>query len=242
MTTPEGIAQLPDSPSDLDKYYGDAPSGVRANMVMTVDGAGAFAGRTKAISNPADQMLLGYLRRRADAVLVGAATVQAELYGPVRLSPEVQQQREDDGYAALPPLVIVTARALLPVTLKVFAGDGPRPIIATLQRSADAATDLRDVADVIVVGDEVIEPARIVDALHERGLHRILCEGGPYLLGTLIEHDLVDDMCLTVSPYLAGSQPTTPQPPSDRVVPTRLALRHVLTHDDLLYLRYARDA
>jgi riboflavin biosynthesis pyrimidine reductase len=56
-----------------------------------------------------------------------------------------------------------------------------------------------------------------------------------------VEYDLIDDMCLTVSPYLAGSQPTTAQPTSVRSAPTHLRLRHVLTLDDLLYLRYSRD-
>jgi riboflavin biosynthesis pyrimidine reductase len=236
-----GVVELPDSPAGLDAYYADAPDGIRANMVTTVDGAGAFAGRTKAISTDADQMLLGYLRRQADAVLVGATTIHAESYGPVHLPDEARTQRVRAGYAATPPLVVVTAHAKLSLTSKIFAGDGPRPIVATLRASADAATELRDVADIVVVGDDVIEPARIIAELRERGLRRVLCEGGPFLLSTLIENDLVDDMCLTLSPYLAGSQPTTPQPASARETPTRLRLRHVLTHDDLLYLRYSRD-
>jgi riboflavin biosynthesis pyrimidine reductase len=73
-------------------------------------------------------------------------------------------------------------------------------------------------------------------------MRRILCEGGPYLLSTLVEHDLVDDMCLTVSPFLAGRQPTTTASKSHLEAPSRLALRHVLTHEDLLYLRYSRAA
>jgi riboflavin biosynthesis pyrimidine reductase len=237
-----GLVELPDSPSGLDAYYADAPDGVRANMVTTVDGAGAFAGRTKAISSDSDQMLLGYLRRQADAVMVGATTIQAEGYGPVHLPDDAQARRVSAGYAATPPLVIVTAHAKLPLTSKIFSGDGPRPIVATLRASAAAAGELREVADVIVVGDNAIEPATIIAALGERGLRRVLCEGGPFLLSTLIEQDLVDDMCLTVSPYLAGSQPTTPQPASARAAPTRLRLRHVLTHDSLLYLRYSRGA
>jgi riboflavin biosynthesis pyrimidine reductase len=240
MATLDGIPLLPESESDLAPYYGDAPSGVRANMVTTVDGAGAFDGRTKAISGDADQVLLAYLRHHADAVLVGAATVQAERYGPVKLSAEVQAQRESDGYAATPPLVIVTAHATMPTSLRVFTEPGPRPIIATLQANVDADSALHEVADFIAVGDEEIEPSLIVAAIRGLGLHRILCEGGPYLLSTLIESDLVDDMCLTVSPYLAGSQPTTPQPASAREAPTPLRLRHVLTRDDLLYLRYSR--
>jgi riboflavin-specific deaminase-like protein len=242
MSTVTGLAPLPDSPEELAQFYGDPPNGVRANMVMTVDGAGAFDGRTKAISSDADQTLLAYLRRHADAVMVGAATVQAEKYGSVRLDQEVQAERVDAGYEPLPPLVIVTAHAALPTSLKVFNGEGPRPIIATLQATAEAATELRDVADIVVVGGDEIEPGRILSVLEERGLHRVLCEGGPYLLTTLIEADLVDDMCLTLSPFLAGAQPTAPRPKSTREAPERLTLRHVLTHDDLLYLRYSRDA
>jgi riboflavin-specific deaminase-like protein len=240
MTTVDALPLLPESPAELDRYYGDAPRGVRANMVTTVDGAGAFAGRTKAISSPADQRLLSHLRHHADAVLVGSTTVQAEKYGPVKISEDVQQQRMADGYDALPPLVIVTARGALSPTLSVFGQPGPRPIIATLQSTAAVVGELNDVADLIVVGEAAIDPVRLLEELRRRGLERVLCEGGPFLLSSLIELDLVDDMCLTLSPYLAGSQPTTPQPPSAREGPSRLKLRHVLTHDDLLYLRYSR--
>jgi riboflavin biosynthesis pyrimidine reductase len=238
---PAEIPLLPDTTAGLDRYYGDPPRGVRANMVQSIDGAGAFHGRTKQITDPADQFLLQHLRGLSDAVLVGGATVQAEHYGPVMLADDVQSARTAAGHAAVPPLVVVTARALLSPDLRIFGATGPRPIIVTLTAAKDAADNLRDLADVEIIGDE-LDPARIVAMLHDRGLDRILCEGGPFLLSQLIEADLVDDMCLTVSPYLASSQPTTPQPPSAREVPTRLRLRHVLTHQELLYLRYTRES
>lgn len=240
MATPDGIALLPDSQAELDRYYGDAPRGVRANMVMTLDGAGAFHGRTKAVTDPADQALLLALRGHADAIMVGAATVQAERYGPVTLSEEIRRERVADGYAVAPPLVVVTGSATLSPSLRIFDPEGPRTIIATLERSAEAAAALSGVADIMVVGGETVDLARLIAELGERGLHRVLCEGGPFLLSQLIEADLVDDMCLTVSPYLAGSQPTTDQPASALDTPTHLHLRHVLTRDDLLYLRYSR--
>jgi riboflavin biosynthesis pyrimidine reductase len=236
----DGIAALPDSPAELDRYYGDPPHGIRANMVLTPDGAGAFHGRTKAITDDADQILLGHLRSHADAIIVGAATIQAEHYGPVTLSAEVRAKRQQDGYAAAPPLVVVTAHATLSPTLRVFDPEGPRTIVATLASSAAQATELREVADVIVVGDDEIDLTRLLAELRDRDLQRLLCEGGPFLLGRLIEEDLIDDMCLTLSPYLAGSQPTTMQPASNRARPTRLALQHVLTRNELLYLRYTR--
>jgi riboflavin biosynthesis pyrimidine reductase len=234
------VPPLPTTAADLDPYYADAPHGVRANMVQSIDGAGAFHGRTKSITDPADQLLLKHLRGHADAVLVGGATVQAEKYGPVRLDDEVRRQRTDAGYAAIPPLVVVTARAMLPSDLRIFDPAAPRPIIATLKTAREQAERLEDVADVLFVGDDDLDARRLIDSLHDRDLHRVLCEGGPFLLSQLIEADVVDDMCLTVSPYLAGSQPTTPQPPSAREHPTQLRLRHVLSHNDLLYLRYSR--
>ncbi len=242
MAPPDGVGLLPEDPGGLDRFYGDAPIGIRANMVLTPDGGGAFHGRTKAITDSHDQALLGYLRSLADAIMVGSATVQAEQYGTVRLNPASRSRREQAGQSAAPPLVVVTARAQLPTSLPIFDPDGPRTIIATVAASAEQAAELREVADVVVVGDDEIDPARILAELNERGLHRILCEGGPYLLSRLVESDLVDDMCLTLSPYLTGSQPTTMQPPSALVNPTRLELRHVLTRDDLLYLRYSRAA
>lgn len=240
MAPPTDLPLLPLADADLEAYYGDAPRGVRANMVQTIDGAGAFAGRTKRITDAADQALLRHLRSHADVVLVGGATVQAEHYGPVRLDEAQQAARTAKGYAAVPPLAIVTARALLSLDLRIFDPAAPKPIIFTLAAAAADHPELNDVAEVVAIGDTDFDMARVTGALTDRGLSRILCEGGPFVLSQLVEQDLVDEMCLTLSPYLAGSQPTTAQPASSREVPTHLALRHALTRHDMLYLRYAR--
>ena len=75
--------------------------------------------------------------------------------------------------------------------------------------------------------------------LRGRGLAQILCEGGPRLFGSLIAADEVDEVCLTVSPLLAG-------PGAGRIAlgaptpPRHLTLRHALEADGALLLRYAR--
>ena len=239
MTDPDGIDLLPESVEELDRLYGDAPLGVRANMITTLDGGAAFAGRTKAVTDPADQALLTQLRSHADVVLVGSATVAAENYGPVMLAPELRDRRREQGQSELPRLAIVSASGALSAQLRVFSGDIP-PIVITTERTADERTELADIADIVTAGRDRIEAPEIVSALISMGLPRILCEGGPYLLSTLIEADLLDELCLTVSPYLTGSQPTTPQQASAMSAPTRLSLRHVLQRNGLLYLRYSR--
>ena len=63
---------------------GDTPF-VRANMVASVDGAAVLEGRVGALTGPVDQDLLILLRSLSDVLLVGAATVRAEGYGPCLL-------------------------------------------------------------------------------------------------------------------------------------------------------------
>ena len=60
------------------------------------------------------------------------------------------------------------------------------------------------VAEVIVCGAERVEVRQAVEALRDRGFSRLLCEGGPTLLRQLAAAGLLDELCLTVSPFLAG--------------------------------------
>ncbi|HRD11640.1 MAG TPA: dihydrofolate reductase family protein [Mycobacterium sp.] len=99
-------------------------------------------------------------------------------------------------------------------------------------------TELAGPADVVIAGESVVDIGAAVAALRRRGLRRILCEGGPTLLEELIARDLVDEMCLTISPTLAAA-PTTARVGASRV-PTRMALRHAVCIDDYVYLRYVR--
>ena len=78
-----------------------------------------------------------------------------------------------------------------------------------------------------------------LDALAELGHNRVLCEGGPLLLGQLVADGLLDDLCLTFAPMLRGggadralNGPTVPD------VPMRLI--HVLEEDGNLITRWIR--
>ena len=72
------------------------------------------------------------------------------------------------------------------------------------------------------------------------GLTRIHCEGGPRLFGELARRGAVDELCLTISPLLAGGGAgrITSGPAAE--TPVGLALAHVVTADDTLLLRYTR--
>lgn len=239
----QAVQEMPSdcTPAGLAELYRDAPDGVRVNMIMSLDGAAAFRGVAGPLSNPCDQKLLLTLRGYADVVLVGAGTVRAERYGPVRLTPaQLAERRDRHGITDIPPIAVVTRSGDLPATL--FAEPGRRPLLVTTTEVAHSRPELRERADMLLAGDTEVDLGAAVQRLAARGFRRVLCEGGPGLLGELVAADLVDEMCLTLSPMLAATVPpdVTAGPPL--AVPIRLAVRHAVVIDDYAYLRYSRPA
>jgi riboflavin biosynthesis pyrimidine reductase len=214
------------------------PHWLRANMVASADGAGFLEGRTAPLSTRADMRLFGLLRVLADVVLVGAGTARVEEYRPARRRPALADLRA--GRPPSVPVAVVSRKLDLDFATPLFTDAPPdaRTIVITCAGSPDdqrAAAAL--VADVIVAGETAVDLKDAVSALRDRGLGRVLCEGGPHLLSQLVAEGLLDELCLTVTPVLAGPGPT-------RVVagapfPARpMTLAHVLTDDGELFCRY----
>jgi riboflavin biosynthesis pyrimidine reductase len=220
------------------------PSGpwLRANMVSSADGAGALANVTSGLSSEADRRLFALLRTLADVIVVGAATVRAEKYKPVRqheLWPDLRP-----GRPPTPPIAVVTARLDLDPSSPLIdsAPASARTIvITTAQAPADRRAALEERAEVIVAGQETVDLKAAVSALAERGHRRMLTEGGPHLLAQIAAAGLLDELCLTISPLLAGPGSgrivAGPQPAASA---QPLSLAHVLQDNGFLFCRYTR--
>ncbi|WP_123028362.1 pyrimidine reductase family protein [Mycolicibacterium stellerae] len=228
-------------PGDLAQLYADAPSGVRANMIFSADGAAAFGGRAGTLSCPADQNLLRDLRAFADVVLVGAGTARAERYGPARFTEAQEALRGAHRGHAPPPIAVVSQSGRLPSTLFV---DGTSPPFLVTSASAAQAHSLDSDPRwrLLVAGEDTVDVGAATKQLRALGMQRILCEGGPTLLDQLVDADAVDEICVTIAPLLAGSQPVGLRTPSRQHVPASLELRHALLCDSYLFLRYRRSA
>jgi riboflavin biosynthesis pyrimidine reductase len=217
---------------------------VTAHMVGGLDGSAAIGGRVGDLSTAPDTELFRLMRALADVVLVGAETVRAEHYGVVRLPPDRAAARVAAGRPATPPIAVVTRSLRLDWSARVFA-DAP-PEARTLVITCAAADprrleQARQVADVIVAGDDRVDPDLALGRLAERGHRVVLCEGGPSWLGELVAAGLVDELCLTVAPLMGGDPlPVAVSPPGGPLA--RFSLRHVLRSegDDTLFLRYER--
>ncbi len=204
---------------------------LRANFVSSVDGAVAVDGLSTGLSGAADKRVFRLLRMKCDALLVGAGTFRAENYLPLRLDERRRAWRAQRGLNPYPQMVIGSLTLDLDPQDPALHG----AVILTTGQATNAA--LERVAE-IVRCDNL---GHGIALLHKRGLDQILCEGGPRLFGELTGQDLVDELCLTISPLLAG-------PGSERIVSgtphalRRMGLRHLLTDDEgMLLLRYARE-
>ncbi len=225
---------------ELAPFYADTPDGLRANMIFSADGAAAFGGRAGPLSCPTDQRLLRILRGLADVVLVGAGTARAENYGPVQLTDAARARRHHEGRFAPPPIAVVSRSAELPARL--FSNPEQPPILVTCARTAERLDPDHDGRrQIMVAGEDTVDVARAVAMLRERGMHRILCEGGPTLLDELVEADAVTELCVTLAPRLAASQPVGYRVhPARLTAPVTMRLAHALVCDDYLFLKYAR--
>lgn len=231
LVGPDHVAQIIDEPAALTEQYTLPPGRhVRLNFVASADGAAEIGDLSGPLGSPADKAVFRTLRSLADVVLVGAGTARAENYGPVLLAGRAADTR--------PPLAVVTRTGNIPTTARFLtADDGPRPIVVTCA-AATIAPQVRDRADLIISGDDTVDLTGALDEMSRRGLHQVLCEGGPALFGDLGVAGLVDELCLTVSPLLAGPQPRRiiDGPRWDHIRP--LELRGMLEQDGTLLLRY----
>jgi riboflavin biosynthesis pyrimidine reductase len=209
-------------------------------MVTSVDGAVTVDGRARGLSGDADRRLFGLLRGLADVILVGAGTARIEGYGPATPRPEYAQARSFAGQPPAPRIAVVSGSADLDPETQLFTDARPRTLVFTTA-AADAThrSRLSEVAEVHVAGDQQVDLERVVATLVELGLARILCEGGPHLLGTMAALGLVDEFAVSYSPTVAGGD-------SGRIVagpamaPTPLDLVGLIESDDFLFARYVR--
>ncbi len=192
--------------SELADLYAFPPARrwVRSNFVSTLDGAGVGAdGRSGSINTPPDNRVFALQRDLCDAVLVGSGTARAEGYQ--RITPTRRRP-------APPALVVVSGSGRVPEgLLSPVEGRGAALLVtcAAAGRAAlDGARAALGAAAVVVAGGDRVDLPAALDALADRGLRHVLCEGGPTLLGAALSAGVVDELALSLVPVVVGGDST----------------------------------
>jgi riboflavin biosynthesis pyrimidine reductase len=183
-------------------------------MVASIDGSTVVDSNSRGLSSKADQEVLLTLRDLADVLIVGAATVRIEGYGP----PRKRGQR----------VGVVSRRGDIDATSTLFtSGAG----FLILPHDAPPTS-----VDSVRAGRGEVDLAL---ALSQLDADFVQAEGGAMLNGALAAADLIDELNLTVSPLLAGGNGPRVTGGTAQMA-RRMRLAHVLEDDDFLFTRYVR--
>ena len=231
-----------------------------SNFVMSHDGRISFAvpghegGGDVSGFDAHDQWLMGLLRCRADAVLVGANTLRSEpehVWTPEFIAPDhaplFEQQRQADGRTQPPLQVFVTSSGQIFRDAAVFDRPDVQVVIVTTERAQAAVKALElPHTEVLAAGKTEVDLPRALDNLSSQwGVETVLCEGGPRLYGSLVNSGSLDEEFLTLSPLVIGSSDDSPRPgliEGYGFAPGESPMAHVLSvrrSGDHLFLRTA---
>lgn len=213
-------------------------------MVMTVDGA--IKGPTDdywPISLEADQRTFRRFRLHFDAVLHGARTLGMRI-DRYMWSVELQRERLKRGLHQPPLFIVVSNSGQIDPNDPVFQRRSyPIAPLVVVAKTTDVAASLSEVAEIVRIGDERIDLEGLMRYLAaERGVRRLVCEGGAILNYHMLAAGLVDEFFITVTPSIIGE----PRPRTAVEGPAALAsdqlqqleLVSTVTHGDEVFLRY----
>jgi 2,5-diamino-6-(ribosylamino)-4(3H)-pyrimidinone 5'-phosphate reductase len=152
-----------------------------------------------------DKLHLFRQRALADAVLLGHTSLERD---NVRLGvpAELQKLRIKRGQSRSPLRVIVSNRGRIDDRLNLFQSDiSPIVIFSTKRMPQKHREALRKRAALHLTSASEVNLAEMLKILRDQyKVRRVDCEGGPTLFRSLLEESLVDELNLTIAPYLFG--------------------------------------
>lgn len=192
------------------------------------------------LSNSADFDRVDEVRAQSDAILIGAGTMRADNPRLLVNSEERRAARVAAGKSAYPLKVTISASGELDSTLK-FWHHGEAKVAYTTDAGAEKLRErLAGLADVVSLG-ETVDFGRLLDDLGERGVQRLMVEGGGSVHTAFLSAGLVDEIHLAIAPLVVGQgdAPSFLNPaPYPGGSTRRMTLAEVRAVGDVALLRY----
>src|SRR3954468_15883766 len=225
-----GCAAMPDRPYTL------------LSCSVSLDGYLGDQTPRLALSNEADFDRVDQVRASCDAIMVGAATVRSDNPRLLVRSPARRRARTARGLPSSPKKITVSERVDLDAHSTFFAtGENEKLVYTSTGRVRDARARLGPVAT-IVDGGRRVRMRRLSEDLADRGVGRLMVEGGGVVHTQFLADDLVDELQLVVAPFFVGDS-SAPRFVTDGRFPwnagRRATLAEVRQIGDVVLLRYA---
>jgi len=179
---------------------------VVATFAMTVDGKVTTKNLAPVdFTSREDKLHLFRQRALADAVLLGHTSLKRD---NVRLGlpVDLQQARTKRKQTPAPLRVIVSNKGRIDSRLKVFQSTiSPILIFSTTRMPKKTQAALKGKATLHLTKSAEIDVVAMLETLRTKyNVRRLACEGGPTLFRALLERGLIDQLNLTIAPYLFG--------------------------------------
>ena len=180
------------------------------------------SGHSHYINGEAGLNHLHRLRALVDAVVIGVGTALAD-------DPQLTVRRVS---GPQPVRVVIDPKGRLPGSARLLAEDGVRRIILTANGVRPSTPPEVELVGLPVSGDQ-LAPSVILAALKERGLRRILIEGGADTVSRFLAAGCLDRLHVIVAPIVLGSgRVGLTLPPIERADQALRAPMHVHRLDD----------
>jgi 2,5-diamino-6-(ribosylamino)-4(3H)-pyrimidinone 5'-phosphate reductase len=207
---------------------------------MSADGKiSSFERCQVSISGQMDRSRVDLLRAESDAVMVGVGTVLADDPSLRVKSLSSREARRKRGQPEDQLRIIADSRARTPSYAKVL---GPGCIVAVTGSAPQERLDrLSSNCEIIVCGKERIDLTELFSRLFDRGVKRLMVEGGATLNWSLLKLGLVDELYVYMGAMLIGGEnaPTLVDGPGFKEHFPRLTLRDVQRLDEGVLIKWS---
>ena len=178
------------------------------NYAVSLDGKISTENRDPVrFTSRIDRGLMDEIRADADAVLIGAGTLRAE-DPPVRIRAARRRDERTRAGKSPHPVSIVLSRSMrLPSEGRYWKDGQVERIIATTEDTpAERTRPFREKAEVVRAGRTSVDLVELCRMLSDRGISRLLVEGGGEVNMAFWEAGLVDEVYLTLCPVVIGGR------------------------------------
>ncbi len=169
------------------------------NAAMTLDGKIATISGDSKISSRSDLIRLHKLRAYVDAVMVGAGTILAD-------DPSLTVRLVN---GKNPMRVVVDGKARIPPEAKILDSSAETIVVVSSKlKKRKIDTLMKSGANVMKFRGVKVNLNLLLKKLYFQGVRKLLLEGGSTLNWGMLEHNLVDEVQVTVAPKLVGGEKT----------------------------------
>jgi len=215
---------------------------VLINMAMSADGK--ISNKLKKqikLSGKEDFERVDRLKNSVDAIMVGIGTIISDNPSLTIKSDALKRKRRDEGLMENPIRIVIDGRCRIPLNSDVLKkGEGERIIATSMSADDEKIKILSRYADVIKAGIDKVDLVELMKILYNRGIRRIMVEGGGELAWGLINANLVDELYYFISPTIIGGRDSPTPVDGDGFVSEfpRLRLIEFDEMDDGLLIRW----